>query len=275
MSGRGGFVRISPYPVRGLNGMNDSNGKSIEKRAAAEVGHVHSVESAGMIDGPGVRFVVFLAGCPLRCIYCHNPDTACSSHGELRTAESVLDEVRRQRPFLRRGGVTFSGGEPMMQPGFLRALLRGCREMGLHTAVDTSGFLGVNADSEILDLTDLWLLDIKSSDPDTYRRVTGVELQPTLDFARRLAAAGKRMWVRFVLVPGLTDEPGNIDGVAAITAELGDAVEKAEVLPFHQLGRAKWESLGKTYPLADTPPAGDEETEAARERFRQVGVRCD
>ena len=238
----------------------------------SETGYVHSVESAGMLDGPGVRYVLFLSGCPLRCLYCHNPDAMRMSMGKSRQAKEVLDEIERQRPFLRRGGVTLSGGEPMLQAGFAKRLLLGCREMGLHTAVDTTGYLGERVDESMLKATDLWLLDIKSFLPETYRKVTGVELQPTLDFAKRVADRGGRMWIRFVLVPGLTDEPANIAGVASFTAGLGSAVERVEVLPFHKLGEYKWQALGKQYALTDTLPPTPEETENARARFRAHGL---
>ena len=236
---------------------------------APVTGRVHSVESGGMIDGPGVRFVAFLSGCPLRCLYCHNPDTASPTNGDLRTAASLLEDIRRQRNFLR--GVTISGGEPIAQPEFCKEVLRGARAMGLHTAIDTSGHLGDNVDDELIDLTDLWLLDIKSSDPATHLRTTGVDREPARAFAKRLAAAGRPMWIRFVLVPGLTDATENITGVAEFAALLGPAVERIEVLPFHQMGQQKWAAIGRLYQLADTPPASPEQAEAARGIFRQHG----
>lgn len=233
------------------------------------VGRVHSVESGGMIDGPGVRFVVFLSGCPLRCLYCHNPDTASPSNGEERTVGSLLEDIRRQRHFLR--GVTISGGEPLAQADFCSELLRGVRALGLHTAIDTSGHLGELVDDDLVDSTDLWLLDIKSADPATHLRTTGVDREPARAFARRMAAAGRPMWIRFVLVPGLTDATDNIAGVAEFAASLGPAVERIEVLPFHQMGRHKWQALGKIYQLEDTPPATPEEADAARDIFRRYG----
>jgi pyruvate formate lyase activating enzyme len=226
-----------------------------------------------MLDGPGVRFVAFLAGCPLRCLYCHNPDTACLTDSPLRDADDLLAEIRAQLPFLRRGGgVTISGGEPLVQPEFVKTLLRGAKSLGLHTAIDTTGYLGRRVDDEHLALTDLWLLDVKSFVPETYRAVTGVDLAPTLEFARRLAAAGKKMWLRFVVVPGLTDAPDNIDGVARFAASLGSAVERVEVLPFHKLGEYKWAQLGRPYALGSTPAATPAQAEAARARFRAHGL---
>lgn len=232
------------------------------------VGRVHSVESAGMLDGPGIRHVLFLSGCPLRCLYCHNPDTVCMKNGELRSADELLETIARRRMFLKRGGLTLSGGEPLAQPGFVKTLLAGAKDLGLHTAVDTSGHLGARADDEILALTDLWLLDIKSFVPETYRRVTGVDRAPALAFARRLAARGRPMWIRFVLVPGLTDAVENIEGVAAFVAELGEAVERVEVLPFHKMGETKWALGDRPYSLAATQPPTVEAIEAARTIFR-------
>lgn len=235
-------------------------------------GRVHSIETAGMLDGPGIRQVVFLSGCPLRCLYCHNPDTVCLGNGELRGVGELLADLARRRAFLRGGGLTVSGGEPLVQPGFVKALLAGAKELGLHTAVDTSGYLGARVDDELLALTDLWLLDIKSLLPATYRRVTGVEVAPTLAFARRLAAASRPMWIRFVLVPGLTDSVENIESLAAFVASLGPAVERVEVLPFHKMGEAKWRELGLAYTLTGTPPPAPGATEAARMIFRSLGL---
>lgn len=218
-------------------------------------GAVHSWDLSTGVDGPGTRFVVFLAGCPLRCQYCHSPDTQSMRSGTRRTVDEVLAEVAKYRQFISvaGGGVTISGGEPLLQPVFTSALLRGCRSMGLHTALDTSGYLGVRADDALLDATDLVLLDIKSWDRGTYRRVTGRELGPTLRFAQRLAHRGNRMWIRFVLVPGLTDDAANVDGVARFVASLS-TVERVDVLPFHRLGVHKYVELGLPFPLADTPP---------------------
>ncbi|WP_370585942.1 pyruvate formate-lyase-activating protein [Tessaracoccus sp. MC1756] len=237
---------------------------------SGELGSVHSWELVTAVDGPGTRLTVFLAGCPLRCLYCHNPDTYFTNKGEPVLLDDIVAKVRRYRGVFRAtgGGLTLSGGEPLFQPVFAGRLLRAAKEMGLHTALDTSGFLGRNASDELLDDVDLVLLDIKSGDPDTYVRTTGRELQPTLDFSRRLAERGNRMWIRFVLVPGLTDDTANVDAVAAHVATLGDAVERVEVLPFHQMGRDKWASLGIPYELADTEPPSKDLIERVMGQFR-------
>jgi pyruvate formate lyase activating enzyme len=170
------------------------------------------------------------------------------------------------------GGLTISGGEPLVQIGFTRGLFAAAKRMGLHTALDTSGFLGHRADDDYLAKVDLVLLDMKSGDPDTYRKVTGQNLDPTLRFAERLNALGKAVWVRFVLVPGLTDDPGNIAKVARFVAPMTN-VEWVEVLPFHQMGSFKWQTLGLEYRLSDTPTPTDAQVHAALEIFRSVGCR--
>ena len=235
---------------------------------------MHSWELVTAVDGPGTRLTVFLAGCPLRCLYCHNPDTYFTNKGEPVLLDDLLARVRRYRGVFRAtgGGVTLSGGEPLFQPAFAGRVLRAAKEMGIHTALDTSGFLGRNASDELLDDVDLVLLDIKSGDPATYERTTGRALQPTLDFSRRLAERGNRMWIRFVLVPGLTDDEANVAAVAEHAATLGPAVERVEVLPFHQMGRDKWESLGLDYELKDTEPPSAELISRVMGQFEAQGL---
>ncbi|SNY59147.1 pyruvate formate-lyase-activating protein [Paractinoplanes atraurantiacus] len=238
------------------------------------IGSVHSFDLSTGVDGPGTRFVAFLAGCPLRCLYCHSPDTQYRRYGQPTTADDLLLEVRRYERFLKvaHGGVTISGGEPLQQRDFTRAFLRGCKEMGLHTALDTSGFLGDRADRELLEATDLVLLDIKSGLSDTYGKVTRTgRLAPTVRFAHRLAELHKPIWVRFVLVPGLTDEPANVDAVAEIAAGVA-TVERVEVLPFHSLGAPKYAALGLPFPLAGTAPPGPALVDRVRTQFRDHGL---
>jgi len=240
---------------------------------AGELGSLHSWELVTAVDGPGTRMTVFLSGCPLQCLYCHNPDTMEMRRGEPVTATELLDRISRYRNIFEvtGGGVTISGGEPLMQPAFVARILRGAKEMGLHTAVDTSGYLGAHCTDEMLDDIDLVLLDVKSGIPETYKRVTGRELQPTLDFGRRLAARGTEIWIRFVLVPGLTDAPENVEAVADYVATLS-TVTRVEVLPFHQMGRDKWDSLGMRYELEDTAPPTPELVTRVREQFRARGL---
>jgi len=236
-------------------------------------GYIHSVETLGTVDGPGIRYVIFMQGCPLHCLYCHNPDSFKLKKGRHIASAVLLDQIERSADFLRRakGGVTLSGGEPLVQPQFMASIFRGCKEMKLHTALDTTGHLGAKVTDAVLADIDLVLLDIKSFDPATYRRVTGVELQPTLDFARRLDQMGKKMWIRFVLVPGLTDDPANVDGLADFVASL-KMVERVEVAPFHKMGEFKWEELGLPYELADTEPPTREAVEQVHQMFWSRGL---
>ncbi len=235
------------------------------------VGHIHSVETCGTVDGPGLRYVLFLSGCPLRCQYCHNPDAQGSPAGTNKTAGEVLEDVLKYRNFIRKGGLTVSGGEPLMQPNFVHALFKEAKREGLHTTLDTSGFLGYKASDALLENVDLALLDIKSFDSATYKEVTAVDLKPTLDFARRLDQLGIDVWIRFVLVPGLTDAEDNIDGLARFVASLGN-VAKVEILPFHKMGESKYQQLNKPYKLANTPEPTPEEVERARQIFASHGV---
>jgi len=237
-------------------------------------GSVHSWDLSTGVDGPGTRFVVFTGGCPLRCLYCQNPETWRMRDSRRVSVEEVMTEIDRYRRFISvaGGGVTISGGEPLLQPAFTRELLHRCHRLGLHTALDTSGHLGDRADDALLTDTDLVLLDIKAWNPRTYRALTGGELAPTLRFARRLADLGRPAWIRFVLVPGVTDAEDEVDGIAAFVATLPN-VEHVDVLPFHRLGAAKYERLGIAFPLAGTPPPDPELLDRVHARFRAHGVR--
>ncbi len=240
--------------------------KVLAKSATAR-GLLHSVETGAAADGPGVRFVYFFAGCPLRCKYCHNPDTWRFSTGRAVTLDEAVEEVRPYVNFLRRtGGVTISGGEPLAQRAFVGALLKRIRdEFGLHTALDTQGYLGANVSDEWLESVDLVLLDIKHIDTAHYRELTGVELAPTLAFARRLAELNKSVWIRYVLVPGLTDAPEHIARLGDFLRELGPIVKRIDVLPFHQLGEHKWKALDIDYKLTHVaPPSAQQVAEAVR-----------
>jgi pyruvate formate lyase activating enzyme len=235
-------------------------------------GWVHSWDLSTGVDGPGTRLVVFLTGCPMRCLYCQNPDTWHKKDGACTELAEMEHLMRRYHPFIAcaGGGFTVSGGEPLQQPVFTRELLRSAQHAGLHTALDTSGFLGRRADDALLDATDLVLLDIKAGTEKTHRKLTGRPLAPTLEFAERLAERGTPVWVRYVLVPGYTDDPREIQEVAAFAGSLGN-VERVDVLPFHKLGAPKYEQLGIPFPLADTPTPTPEFTEIVRERFAGVG----
>ena len=239
-----------------------------------DIGWLHSVDSGGAVDGPGMRFVFFMQGCLFRCLYCHNPDTWPVHQGRQVTVEEAVAEVAPYAQFLRMaGGVTVSGGEPLVQAPFVGALFRRLKaRYGLHTALDTQGYLGAKADEAWLQAVDLVLLDIKHANPATYEQITSRPLQPTLDFARRLQALGKKMWIRYVLVPGLTDDPGDVAALADLAASLGPSVERVEVLPFHQMGADKWRALRLDYRLAATPTPTPEQVRAARDTFASRGL---
>ena len=267
--------RLAITPVREHHGGSRAD---LEAELAAEgdpeIGYYHSYEITGSVNGPGIRFTLYLSGCPLRCQYCQNPDMWTLRNGRRVTVGRMFDEVAKYASFIRtaHGGITVSGGEPMLQIRFLHALLRRCKQdLGLHTAVDTSGFLGARASEDFLDQVDLFLLDIKAGDEELYRLVTSAELAPTLRFARRLSDRGNRMWVRYVLVPGLTDAAGDVEKVARFTSTLAH-VERVEVLPFHQLGAGKWADLQLSYQLADVPPAAPELVRRVEDQFRAHGL---
>lgn len=236
-------------------------------------GYVHSIETAGTVDGPGIRFILFTTGCPLRCQYCHNPDTWHLKNGRHVSVDEVMEEIEKYADFLNDagGGVTISGGEPLFQDKFLANILRRCKGRGIHTALDTSGFLVGRMTRQMLDDTDLVLLDIKSVDPNTYQRVTGVKLEPTLKFARRLSDIGKPIWLRFVLVPDLTDDFDEVESLAEFAATL-KSMERVEVLPFHKMGEHKWEALGLKYKLGDTEPPSDKLVSRVQDQFRERGA---
>ena len=258
-------------------GLSPDAPETSEDAADAEgaFGYAHSYETGSRYDGPGVRVVLFLSGCLLRCTYCHNPDTWHLKDGTYISADHVIHRLRAFASALRAmdGGLTISGGEPMVQLPFTQRILAGAKQMGLHTAIETSGFLGARADDKFLSVLDLVLLDIKSSDPDTYRRATGRDLAPTLRFAERLSAMGKPVWVRFTLVPGLTDDPANVEGLARFVAPMKN-VEWVEVQPFHQLGAFKWKAMGLDYKEVDTPSAPPDLVNRVLEQFRAAGCRA-
>lgn len=236
-------------------------------------GRIHSVETCGTVDGPGIRFVIFTQGCLLRCLYCHNPDTRDPTAGIEVTPEELIAEIKKYQSYMQfsGGGVTISGGEPLLQPEFIREIFRRCQELHIHTALDTSGFSDLTAAKPVLEFVDLVLLDIKSFDPQTYLHVTGVPIEPTLRFAEYLQEIHKPTWIRFVLVPQLTDDPENVSKLAEFVAKLTN-VEKLEILPFNKLGEYKWHQLGYHYELEHTQSPSDEEIKKVRDIFLSYGI---
>jgi pyruvate formate lyase activating enzyme len=227
------------------------------------------------VDGPGVRLVAWTSGCMWRCLYCHNPDTWTMSNGIPVTVARAADELRKYRRglALMSGGFTLSGGEPLMQHRFAVKLFARAKAMQVHTALDTNGYYGDRLSDAELETIDLVLLDIKGWDPERHRRLTGMDVAPTLDFARRLAARRRPVWLRFVLVAGLTDDPDEVSQIASFARALGN-VERVDVLPFHQLGRHKWEQLGLEYQLDDCRPPSGELVERTCAVFRAAGLQA-
>jgi pyruvate formate lyase activating enzyme len=241
----------------------------------SRIGFVHSAETTSGVNGPGLRYTVFLSGCPLRCLYCHNPDTQTMRLGERTTARRVIEEAGRYRAFIAHGGgLTVTGGEPLLQPAFVEALFVGVKEAyGLHTALDTSANGGHRASERLLANTDLVLLDIKAGNAALYEKVSGGgSLRDVLDFGARLVEHQVKVWIRFVLVPGLTDGPEQIAEVADLATDFGDIIERVEVLPYHRLGVDKYAALGRAYPLLGTPTPSKESVDRALAIFRERGL---
>ncbi|MGY6560536.1 MAG: pyruvate formate-lyase-activating protein [Luteibaculaceae bacterium] len=240
---------------------------------SGNLGYIHSVEVGSTVDGPGLRFVLFLTGCKLRCQYCHNPDTWHLKNGKPYTLDKIMHKINQYTEVLKisNGGLTISGGEPGMQSAFVKNIFKEAKKLSLHTCIDTSGFLGEDfSDTDLLDI-DLHLLDIKAGDPVIYQEVTRKPLQPTLNLAKRLSDLGRPVWVRFVLVPGLTDSWDNVEKLADICAGI-KSLERVEILRFHQMGKNKWEKLNIPYTLANTETPTKELAERVRQQFRSRGL---
>ena len=231
-------------------------------------GYIHSTESFGTVDGPGVRFVVFMQGCPMRCLYCHNPDTWAAGRGEQRSAQSLIDEYMSLKEFLKNGGITVTGGEPLLQIDFVTELFTLAKQHGIHTCIDTSGITFDPNDTAKLDkllpLTDLFMLDIKHIDPERHKALTGQDNKNILAFAEYLAKNNKEMWIRHVLVPNVTDDEYYLHKLGEFIGGL-KTLKALDVLPYHTMAKAKYESLGIPYPLGDIPPATKEQASKARD----------
>jgi len=265
----------SPYDLRLSLGVQVSEPDIRSALESGECGFVHSFTTGSAVDGPGVRIVAWLTGCQFRCVYCHNPDTWKMTNGMPVTLARAVEQIKKYRHGLHtmKGGLTISGGEPLMQHRFVIKVFTAASKMGVHTALDTNGFLGDRLSDEDMARVDLVLLDLKAMTPDLHRRLTGMDNQPVHQFARRLALMRKPVWVRFVLIPNWTDDMAEVERIANFVAGLGN-VERVDVLPFHQLGRFKWEKLGIDYELRDTEPPSPAKTEEAIARFRAKGLKA-
>lgn len=250
------------------------DGAASEPRPVETTGFIHSVESFGTLDGPGIRYVIFFQGCHLRCLFCQNRDTWAQRSGREATVEELMSEIRRYKGYMKGsgGGITASGGDPILQPKFVTELFRAAKREGIHTALDTSGVTAVTpAVEELLSVTDLVLLDIKQIDSRKHRLLTGHGNERVLAFARRLAEINKRVWIRQVIVPGFTDSKESARETATFLAELGN-VERVDLLPYHEFGAHKWEALGDPYPLEGVEPPAASVVEELAELFREAGL---
>ncbi len=263
----------SPFVLRVDHSRSVPEAKTRAVLASGDMGFLHSFTTGSAVDGPGIRVVAWTAGCIWRCLYCHNPDTWNMKNGLPVSVERAAEELRKYRFGLNimSGGFTISGGEPLFQHKFVIKLLKAAQTMGVHTAVETNGYLGDRLADDDLDAINLVMLGIKTWGQERHRRLTGMEIDPVLNFARRLAERKMPIWVRFVLVPGLTDDPSDIAQIAAFAAGLGN-VERVDVLPFHQMGRFKWRELGMDYSLSDIEPPSEDAIERVCGQFRSVGL---
>ncbi len=234
-------------------------------------GYINSFESFGTKDGPGIRFVLFMQGCPLRCLYCHNVDSwELKNKNYEYTPEEVLDELNKMKVFLS-GGITVSGGEPLVQAEFVLELFKLCKKEGLHTALDTSGYILNNTTKEVLKYTDLVLLDIKHIDEKKYKTLTSVDLNPTIEFIKYLEKIKKPVWIRYVLVPNYSNDEKDLKEWAKFVSKFS-IVKRVDILPFHQMAIHKWENVGKDYKLKDTPIPTKQEIEKAEAIFKSYGL---
>ena len=267
----------SPFEMRVHlgHGLPDSDVRTALK--TGDLGFLHSFTSGSAVDGPGIRLVAWTTSCMFRCQYCHNPDTWTLKNGIPVTLDRAIEGVRKYANGLKamHGGFTLSGGEPLMQDRFAARLFRAVKEMGVHTAIETNGYYGERFSDDELSTIDLVILDMKAFTREQHERVTGgMHNEDGLTFAKRVAQLKRPMWLRYVLVPGLTDVPAEMEAMANFGSSLG-VVERVEVLPFHQMGRYKWERLGLEYKLADTQPPSVDQVAAAVAVFRRAGLAAD
>lgn len=236
-------------------------------------GRVHSVESFGTVDGPGIRYIVFLQGCPLRCKYCHNRDTWAMCGGKEMTAEEVVKDALKYRTYMEvsGGGITVSGGEATAQPEFLYEIFKEAKANGIHTCLDTSGYRSPESISKVLEVTDLVLLDLKHMVPEKAKDLAGINIEKTFKFAKYLDEHKIPVWIRHVLVPGVTDSEENLNLMGEFVSKLNN-VDRFEILPYHTLGVHKWEDMGLEYPLEGIEQASDDDVKRAKDIIEKYGV---
>jgi pyruvate formate lyase activating enzyme len=238
------------------------------------MGKIHSIETCGTVDGPGIRYVVFMQGCPLRCAYCHNPDTWNYNGGKEVSTDEIFNDAKRYIPYMKSsgGGVTLTGGEPTLQPEFCEDLFKKLKASGIHTALDTSGYVNIDKVKELVKHTDLFLLDIKHIDDESHKKLTGVSNRKTLEFARYLSDEGKKMWIRHVIVPGITDDMEEIKKLADFVSSLKN-VDRVEIFPYHKMGVYKYEALGIPYRLKGINPPDTLKIKEIKEEFRKRDIK--
>ena len=265
----------SPFELRVHLGRAVPDSDVRSALASGEMGFLHSFTTGSTVDGPGVRVVAWTTGCQFRCLYCHNPDTWTLTNGIPVTLAKATEEIRKYKAGLKTmsGGFTLSGGEPLMQDRFAVKLFAAVKAMGIHTALDTNGALGDRVSDEELSRIDLVLLDIKNWNPHKHQKLTGIELAPVLSFARRLAELSRPVWLRYVLVPGYSDNLDDIGQLARFCQQLGN-IQRVDVLPFHQMGRFKWKSLNLDYALSEVQPPPHSLVEQACALFRAEGLKA-
>ena len=236
------------------------------------LGRIHSTDSFGTVDGPGIRFVVFTQGCVMRCRYCHNRDTWSMKDGEMVSVGDLMEKIRAVKHFLS-GGVTVSGGQPSLQPEFVAELFRACRKEGIHTCLDTNGYVkGItNPIADMIEQTDLVMLDIKHMDNDLHRKLTYVGNERVLSFARYLQEINKPTWIRYVVVDGYTTDPVYAEQLAEFLAPMKN-IEKVELLPYHSLGKHKWDLMKDIYELGEVTPPSEELLRDLQRIFLNKGI---
>jgi pyruvate formate lyase activating enzyme len=272
---KGSLLADNPYILR-IDRSKDLPENDIQSALkSGERGFLHSFTTGSAVDGPGIRVVAWTSGCQYRCLYCHNPDTWKIRNGMTVTIERAVEELEKYTAGLRvmAGGFTLSGGEPLMQDRFAVKLFKVARQLGIHTALDTNGSLGSRLTDDDLEQINLVLLDLKAWYPENHQRLTGQDNRPVIDFAKRLARIKKPVWIRFVLVPGYTDNPEEIEKIADFTTALGN-IERVDVLPFHQMGRYKWKELDLAYAMDSVRPPAADQVEKVCLIFRNKGLKA-
>ena len=237
------------------------------------IGRIHSYETCGTVDGPGIRFVLFMQGCPMRCLYCHNPDTWMMKDGKDMDTDALIQEIKKYRSYMKfsGGGLTISGGEPLMQWEFVTELVLKAKALGIHTTLDTSGCLFTEAMKPLFAAVDLVLLDIKEFNPVRYQTLTSFELGPTLDLMDYLQSIDKKIWIRYVFVPGYTDATEDLVDLAKYLGDFTNIL-KVEILSFHKMGEYKWQALGYDYQLTDVKEPKQEALLEAKAIFEKEGL---